>query len=352
MKQTSNNLLVYSRASFLRGVKEHGGHTSFNNMQAVLSLHDAVEFCLRAITEEFDIRLMQNDSLMQLFSVIDKHFEPPNPVRKLPRPTQIRFLDATRGKVKHHASVPSPEDTKQCLLHSTAFLEQVCPDYFEVPFERISLVSLIEDESLRHLLYKAEQRIADQQFLEALVFAKLAYRNGRPSAELFLGREHWTRNSFHFGFRPNITIRASSGSMMRGDHREIHIDTSGISSAIQEASTRADATVEVVKSKVERLEQALVHMMIGSDVLAAKRFEEITPRLSFQAGYPVYYWIKGKEATLQMAQEALTYSTETILRWQDMGALQSQQTAQAAYSYEDWEEFSLPEDGLPAEEIP
>ena len=342
MKETTNNLLRYSRATYLRAVEEQKRLFSFNNMQAILGFHDAVEFCLRAITEEFDINLPQNDSVMEIFSVIEKQLGQQQPPRKLPRRTQIRFLDSARGKVKHHASVPSMEDTKECFLHTKLFLEQVSPDYFQVPFEHISLTALVHSVNLRELLYKAEQQIVEKEYVKSLAFSKIAYTKGQPAADLFLGPDnHWRNFRSHSVHTPSIPIRASSGFGSR-NQQQIYIDTSGISQAIRESTREAQEIVNAVIAKVDRLERAVVHMMIGGDVLAAKRFEEITPHILFRANKFDCHWRSGKEATENMAQEALEYSTQMILRWQDMGVIQSKRSPQETYAVGDWEEIDLP----------
>ena len=353
MKETSNNLLVYSRASYLRAAEEQKRRASFNNMQAVLSLHDAVEFCVRAITEEYDVSCGPRDSLMELFRNVDKNFEQQQPVKKLPRSSQIQFLDATRGKVKHHASIPSQQDTDQCFLHATNFLELVSQDYFQTPFEHLSLIALVHDEDQRGLLYKAETYIAEKQYLYALAAAKLAYVKGLPSAELFLGPQDY-RGPFGGSsfFHPNVSIRATSGSLGRGSLQDIHVDASSVARAIQEAVNRGENATAAVREKVSSLEKALVVMMAGGDVLAVKRFEESTPRVHLQYNRePRYSWLKDKKATVQIAQEALEYSTGMLLRWQDMGVFQSKKTQQRIYSYDDWEQIEIPNDALtpPAE---
>ena len=319
-------------------------------MQTALSLHDAVEFCLRAIAEEFDLALGQNDNLTQIFGVVDKHFAQENPPKKLPRQTQISFLNTTRGKIKHYASVPSPQDTENCVHHATYFLEQVSQDYFGVSFERVSLVTLVRDEALRQLLHKAEDGIVSDQFLQALTYAKIAYLRALPSAELFLGTHRsWHRFRGFSSFSQDISTRASSGSMITRNRVEVHIDTSGISKAIKETAKQAENAIRAVVERVDVLEQALVHLLIGGDVLAARRFDEITPRVfhDYETGRPQYLWRKGKEATPQMAQEAVEYSTQMLLRWQDIGIDGFKQNSDNTHSGYDWDVVEMPDDSSP-----
>jgi hypothetical protein len=117
MKETTSRLLAYAKEFFVGGERELEQNTNMAYMQAVLKFHDAVEYCVRAIIEEHNVNHDRNLDLLPLMKCINQSIT----TRKLPLASQMDFLNTTRGKIKHHASVPSFDDTQRCRLNASGF---------------------------------------------------------------------------------------------------------------------------------------------------------------------------------------------------------------------------------------
>ena len=180
MKETTSKLLAYSKEFFLSGKRELNQDTSMAYMQAVLKFHDAVEFCVRAIIEEYQVNHDRNSDLFTLMKCVNKSI----PDKSLPLASQMDFLNTARAKIKHHASVPSIEDTQRCHIHTKDFLEQVTEDYLDTDFLSVSRLLLIKDPIVRQHLEEADKQRNEGDYLEALIEVKKAFYSARPSARL------------------------------------------------------------------------------------------------------------------------------------------------------------------------
>lgn len=64
-------MLAYAIEFYLSGERELEQDSNLACMQAVLKFHDAVEYCVRAVIEEFTVNHDRNADLMQLIKCID-----------------------------------------------------------------------------------------------------------------------------------------------------------------------------------------------------------------------------------------------------------------------------------------
>lgn len=286
MKETTSQLLAYSKEFFLSGERELEQNTNLAYMQAVLKFHDAVEYCIRAVIEEHNVNHDRNLDLLPLMKCINQAIT----TRKLPLASQMDFLNSTRGKIKHHASVPSFEDTQRCRLHAREFLEQVTRDYLNVDFPAVSRLLLVENPTVREYLEMANKKKEEGDYLEALILTKKAFLIARPSDDTFV-----SRGSFFSGFFLTSGFR----------------DIQGLRQPI-----------ERIANKINELEKSVALLMMGVDVLKLHRFEEITPYFSFFLnGECSIVWRNSAEPTQEMVEEAVNYVMDMLLLWQRMGVV-------------------------------
>lgn len=286
MKEATSRLLAYSKEFFLSGERELDQNTSIAYMQAVLKFHDAVEYCVRAIVEEYSVSHDRNADLLPLMKSVDKAI----PQKKLPLASQMDFLNTTRGKIKHHASVPSFEDTQRCRLHARDFLEKTTADYLGVDFPSVSRLLLVEDLNVRRHLEVADEKRIEGDYLEAMIEAKKAFYLARPSERTFVSKD-----TFFSGFFLTSGFR---------DIRELR------------------EPIEKIANRINELEDDVALLMMGVDVLELRRFEEITPHFAFYAnGGCSISWDDSVVLTGEMVQEAIGYVVDMTLLWQRMGVV-------------------------------
>jgi hypothetical protein len=190
MKETALQLLAYCKEFFVNGERELEQNTNMARMQAVLKFHDSVEYCVRAIIEEYKVNHDRNLDLIPLMKCIERSITD----KTLPLLSQMDFLNTTRGKIKHHASVPSAEDAHRCHLYTKDFLERVSKDYLGVDFASVSRLVLIKNARIRSLLENAEKKRRGGDYIGALARVKVAFENARPSDQTFLSKESLSKD--------------------------------------------------------------------------------------------------------------------------------------------------------------
>lgn len=288
MKETALQLLAYCKEFFVNGERELEQNTNMARMQAVLKFHDSVEYCVRAIIEEYKVNHDRNLDLIPLMKCIERSITD----KTLPLLSQMDFLNTTRGKIKHHASVPSAEDTHRCHLYTKDFLERVSKDYLGVDFASVSRLVLIKNARIRSLLENAEKKRRGGDYIGALARVKVAFENARPSDQTFLSKESLSKN-LDYALR---RIHREMGELLR--------------------------PIVQIADRIAELEQAVALLMMGVDILKLRRFQEITPIVSTTlSGIRQISWDPSHEPDNQMTMEAIEYVIDMILVWQSMGVV-------------------------------
>jgi len=290
MKETTSRLLAYAKEFLIAGERELEQDSNVAYMQAILRFHDAIEFCVRAVIEEYNINHDRNSDLLPLMKFINSFFTD----KKLPLASQMDFLNAARGKIKHHASVPSHEDVQRCRLYTKDFLEQVTKNYINIDFFTVSRLLLIENKAVREYIELAENKVKESDYLEALILAKKAFYVAKPSDEAFIVKDRFLLSSF---------------SLVPG---------SGLTTEIHSLEYLREPLGKIV-DKINKLEESMALLMMGVDTLKLRRFEEITPHFSFYFNGCHIFWSSEIQPTEELAREAITYVVDITLSWQSRG---------------------------------
>ena len=255
-------------------------------MQSILKFHDAIEYCVRAIIEENNISHDRNADLLPLMKTVNKD----SSEKQLPLLSQMDFLNATRGKIKHHASIPSSEDTQRCEVYARDFLEQVFHSYFGIPFSSINRNILVENQAIRTHLEKAEQEKDSENLLEALIEIKKAFYLARPSDE-------------------TVSSKPS------------HFSSFFLTSKIRDIP-EIQQPLEKIIDQINVLDNNVALVMMGIDVIELRRFEHITPQFIFFAGGSCSIrWNDSITPTVELFDEAMNYALDMVLFWQRKGIL-------------------------------
>lgn len=309
MKSRTVELLTYAKAFYYRGAAECLPDTDVSNMSAILSFHDALEFCVRAIIEEESVSHGSGETLLKLIESVDKHYKTIGSPLRLPLASQINGLNTTRNNAKHHATPPHSAATQNAKVHTLAFLENTVSDFFGLTFDTISQVALVKDAGIRGLLEKAEEAIASGDYLDALIWTKQSYTEAKPSDGIYLRRNF---------FAPMFISRPSVSSSTFGSFDRHASDMKSIASSIGDICT----SLEHVKREMAETRENLALMMMGVDFARLQRFVETTPHLTFEQNnqYEVY-WEENVTATREMATEAFQFALEMIRKWEEAGVL-------------------------------
>jgi len=187
---------VFRRLLLAKQVYEHGlDHSnkagSLNNMIGVHNFHNAIEIVLRAILLHHDVRgeKQLNIEFETMLNDIDNWHVFRDRGIKLPYRQELRILNQVRNGVQHHGVEPAPSAMEDYRVFTRRFLEQACQVYFDVEFDSLSQLDMIEDGQLRELLRLSLLSIEDQKFAKSLALSKLAFEWASMAVWSFLPRK-------------------------------------------------------------------------------------------------------------------------------------------------------------------
>jgi len=181
---------------FLNHAKEHAlSSTEFDVMISIHNLDNALEYILRILIKHFDIesvagKSVETSEIDQLIGIISKFFDE-NSLPALPCVSDIKLIRKQRNLVQHAITNPASE-MKIYIANGEKFLSRVLNRYFGIQLSDLHFSTLIEDHFVKSLIARAEQKIADKKYIEAIVdvrdafdyatFQNSLYRHGKLSS--------------------------------------------------------------------------------------------------------------------------------------------------------------------------
>lgn len=135
---------------------------------ALLPFHDAAEMYLLLACERHNAGGKKPD-FMDYFAYLE------DAGIVLSEREAMRRLNKARVAIKHNGVLPAAVDVEGFRQSTTNFLQNNSQAAFGIDFDRISLVSLVQDERIRGQLEAAEQALADGNIGEALAEATAAF---------------------------------------------------------------------------------------------------------------------------------------------------------------------------------
>ena len=170
---------------------------SFDSMIAIHSLDNSIEYLLRILVKHLEIeektgKTINTPELMGIFSEVDKFLKESTQLNGksigLPFENEIRQLRVLRNNVQHGLILPISE-LKTFIDYGERFFKKVLNKIFGLTPQEIAYSTLIENEDIKAYLVTAETKIAEGQFLPAIVACRDAFELGE-----FLLRQ----NSHHY----------------------------------------------------------------------------------------------------------------------------------------------------------
>lgn len=156
--------IYLSKKLFLEASKYVDMHTSVDAGIAISMFQDAVELLVWLCLKEKDISVKEKS----LFTENLGKLEDAN--LKVPYKAKLLELNTSRVNFKHYGNIPALEEAAKKRVYVESFLRDAMMQWFEVDFDKISLVDLVQDETIREILRLAEKSIVDGQNDEALKY--------------------------------------------------------------------------------------------------------------------------------------------------------------------------------------
>lgn len=170
---------------------------SFDSMIAIHSLDNSIEYLLRILIKHLEIeentgKTINTPELMALFSEVDKFLKENTQLNGkgvgLPFENEIRQLRVLRNNVQHGLILPISE-LRTFIDYGERFFKKILSKVFGLTPQEIAYSTLIENGEIKAHLVTAETKIAEGQFLPAIV----ACRDAFELAEFLL-----RQNSHHY----------------------------------------------------------------------------------------------------------------------------------------------------------
>ncbi len=265
---------------------------------AILSFHDAVELFLQHAAEYLNANRAGKShvNFMEYWEIIGNELPDEQELGQKPA---MRRLNDSRVNLKHQGTRPNSADIQSFSVAVRDFFEENTPKVFGVKYSDISLVNLVEYDSIREKMQEAEEYLQQGQRKEAIKNLALAYHT------LFF--EYNQRMREEFGYKPfsiddSIGASASTMDIRRQFGRDM------------------ERFVERVNSTIDAIEDAIQVLSLGIDYRRYSKFDSITPSVlrTFGGGAEVPDLPDEKEITEEDVEFCLDFVIEVALELQKM----------------------------------
>lgn len=159
---------------------------SFDSMIAIHSLDNSIEYLLRILVKHLEIeeitgRPINTPELMGIFSEVDKFLKENAQLNGkkvgLPFENEIRQLRVLRNNVQHGLILPISE-LKTFIDYGERFFQKILVKIFGLTPHEIAYSTLIENGDIKAHLINAETKLAEGQYLQAIVECRDAFELG------------------------------------------------------------------------------------------------------------------------------------------------------------------------------
>lgn len=151
------------------GITHMDDMSRIGRLLAIHHAHQAVELSLRAKAEQFN---EFPHRYPQIKKALKKH------KIKIPYERALDELNTTRNLAQHHGQVPEQTTVVKLVSIAKEFIIDFWFQQFDLKYEEVSFVKMVQDQELRETLKNAEQLLNEQKYDDAVEQAVLAiYKN-------------------------------------------------------------------------------------------------------------------------------------------------------------------------------
>ncbi|MCY4660972.1 MAG: hypothetical protein OXF93_14325 [Acidobacteria bacterium] len=222
--------------------------------QAILGLHDAVEFFLQLAAEHVGATMSKKADFLEYWPALAKALG-----RSLPKQQAMKRLNQARVGLKHSGIRPAADDVDGLAQEAVAFLEEASQQVFGVAFSELSSTRLVGYEPTMSRLRHAEHLASGGSFARSAEMCALAFDE---ILRLFLDKssDAWPYSPF-----PRLNRAARYGWSDLGyewteDNRELSSHLERLSAALAD------------------IEPVLLMLALGIEYRRFARFTTVTPR--------------------------------------------------------------------------
>jgi hypothetical protein len=219
---------------------------------SILTFHDSVELFLHLSCRELGVNISTSLNFMQYWERL----------QKLPDGTSLGYksemesINTLRVNLKHQGINPPEFEIEASRVNVTNFFERYTPIIFNVNFDKITMTDLVQYAPARISLNEATTLREQGKFGEALIKIAIAFDQ--------IIRDYKSRKESRYG-RPPFFF---------GKSLEYYSSlTMGIT------DKKMKEFVDIVKSSIEPMQEAMEIMSLGLDYRRYVNFRLLVPRL-------------------------------------------------------------------------
>lgn len=147
--------LILAKMLYLHGCSHASHKDTVSRMLTIHHFDNAIELALRCIATQQGIQ--QDKKQLYFEDLLER-------IRNVPLKEQMKGLHRVRNAVQHQGDIPSIEVVTKYRGYAEDFLRTICRDEFGVPYEELSLSTLIGKENLKKQMLEAEEAFGRGEF--------------------------------------------------------------------------------------------------------------------------------------------------------------------------------------------
>jgi hypothetical protein len=201
----------------------------------------------------------------------------------IPDKANIQHIHSLRNDAQHKAKYPNESDVSDCRTYTRDFLKKMISDLWDIDFEQLSLVDVIQHENVKQYLTDAENYLAQGNYIEAInsASAGLAWTLNRVEKSLV-------------GQLPSF----SSGIML--------MDSFGVLISEKESKDGYRA--------IERMQETLLYIALGMNYTEFKRYQKFVGQVVFTGDGKPHRQGKTEPAEPSDAEFVVAYAVNTVVQ--------------------------------------
>ena len=287
-KKNTLRWLAFIKHLFLKAENESLQSEPMNAI-ALLMMHDAVEMFLQLVAEKLNIST-KNFKFLDYWKKLTL---PKN--RQITQKESMRKLNNSRVALKHSGIKPSKQEIESFKNITKIFFEHECKNIFNLNFEDISLVDLVNYENVKDSLARAKNNFKMSDINETLKNFAIAFSLLLHNYE-FNKKRGYRKSPFFFG--EDFTFLSSNFMRLDGDLGEF-IDKTGES--------------------IEALGSAVKILSFGINYKKFVKFSYLTPKTywTIDAKKPKVFSFKGAKISKKEFDFCFNFIIESALVLQE-----------------------------------
>ena len=302
---TQNKLVLVKQLYQTAFAQSSVRYSAVSRIMAVIGFDLSVETILKVIVSTLETKDQPDNTFVAILQQANEKLSKAG-YPTIPDQVNIRHVHSIRNDSQHKVKYPSESDVVDCRIYVRDFLQKLIRQLWDISFESISLVDLIQGSTAKHYLSNSESAFGRGDYEETVKQANtgLAWATSRVRRQLF-------------GARTNLEgslIFSNLSEELSEETDEYTIDILN-----DAASGFENAFVQVrdeISRKLDYVQDALLRTNFGMNYAGYLRLSLMAEYVDFQQdGSPAYQKdLFKKTANEDDAQFALQYCTDAVIQ--------------------------------------